>query len=97
MKRNVIKLKKGSVTIEKEPVDEKKQSEKERELMNKLLSESLGLGISIALPIAGGAILGVTLDRLLTTAPKLTLGFLFFGVFISMLKMIQLARTGETK
>ena len=69
MKRNIIKLQKGSVSIEKETVREKKQSLKETQRVNELLSESLGLGIGIALPIAGGAILGTALDKLFNTAP----------------------------
>ena len=96
MKRNVIKLHKGYAKIKKETVQERIRSEKDQELMNKLLSESLGLGVTIVLPIAGGAIIGVVLDKFFSTAPKLTLGLLFFGVFISFYKMFKLTQTGDS-
>ena len=97
MKRNIIKLQKGSVSIEKETVREKKQSLKETQRVNELLSESLGLGIGIALPIAGGAILGTALDKLFNTAPKLTLGLLVVGLLISFSSLIRIAITAGKK
>lgn len=95
MKRNILKLHKGAIEHEKEQKKAPKQSYKERLLENKLLSEALGLGMSLVLPIAGGAIAGAFLDRILQTAPKFTLGFLFVGIIISFIKLAQLARTGD--
>jgi F0F1-type ATP synthase assembly protein I len=96
MKRNIIKLQKGSYTVEKQTVRKKDQAEKDKMFMNKLLSESLSLGMSIVVPIAGGTLLGVFLDKLLHTTPKLTIALMLFGVFAGFYKMYTLIKTGET-
>ncbi len=41
------------------------------------------LGFAIAIPIAGGALLGTYLDRIWSTYPKATLSLLFLGILIS--------------
>lgn len=41
------------------------------------------IGFSIAIPIAGGALLGSYLDTQWHTYPRATLGLLLFGVFLS--------------
>lgn len=51
------------------------------------------IGFAIAIPIAGGAILGVVVDRAWSTTPIATLSLLFFGVVIS---FINLFKTVET-
>ncbi|MCR4263179.1 MAG: AtpZ/AtpI family protein [Candidatus Roizmanbacteria bacterium] len=95
MKRNIIKLDQGSAQHSKETVQEKEKTEKERQLENKLLSEALGLGISLVLPIAGGALAGAFIDRIFHTAPRFTLGLLFVGLIISFLKLAELTKTGD--
>ena len=95
MKRNIIKLHQGSVKHFEETIQKKEKTEKEQVLENKLLSEALGLGISLVLPIAGGALAGAFIDRIFQTAPRFTLGLLFVGLIISLLKLAELARTGD--
>ena len=51
------------------------------------------IGFAIAVPIAGGALLGVVIDNAWGTAPKATLSLLFLGVVIS---FINLFKTVET-
>ena len=95
MKRNIIKLDQGSAQHSKETVQENEKTEKERLLENKLLSEALGLGISLVLPIAGGALAGAFVDRIFQTAPRFTLGLLFVGLIISFFKLAELTKTGD--
>ncbi|MBI4065434.1 AtpZ/AtpI family protein [Candidatus Gottesmanbacteria bacterium] len=51
------------------------------------------IGFSIALPIAGGAILGSFIDRQMSIYPKATLGLLFFGVVVSCVTFYQTIKT----
>lgn len=41
------------------------------------------IGFAIAIPIAGGALVGSYLDRIWSTYPKATLSLLFLGIVIS--------------
>lgn len=50
------------------------------------------IGYTVALPIAGGAILGSFLDNKLSTYPKLTLSLLLLGTVISVIGFIQTIR-----
>ncbi len=50
------------------------------------------IGYAIAIPIAGGALLGEYIDRRLSTYPKATLLLLFVGVVISIVGFIQTIR-----
>lgn len=47
------------------------------------------LGLSIALPIAGGAFLGIWLDNQIGSHPRWTLNFLFLGFFLAMAVLYQ--------
>jgi len=47
------------------------------------LSNSIGFGFTVSLPIAGGAIIGFMIDNKLNTHPKATLSLLFTGIFIA--------------
>lgn len=51
------------------------------------------IGFAIAVPIAGGALVGVLVDRTWSTTPKATLSLLFLGVIVS---FINLFKTVET-
>lgn len=51
------------------------------------------IGFAIAVPIAGGALLGVVIDRTWSTTPKATLSLLFIGVIVS---FVNLFKTVET-
>jgi predicted F0F1-ATPase subunit len=66
---------------------------------------SLGLardiGFAVAVPIAGGALLGVWLDQKFGTKPKLTLSFLFAGIILSMVSfgkiVLDIIKASKTK
>ncbi|MBI3955923.1 AtpZ/AtpI family protein [Candidatus Gottesmanbacteria bacterium] len=51
------------------------------------------IGFAICLPIAGGAMVGVVIDRTWSTSPKATLSLLFLGIIVS---FINLFKTVET-
>lgn len=51
------------------------------------------IGFAIAVPIVGGALVGVLIDRTWSTTPKATLSLLFVGVVVS---FINLFKTVET-
>lgn len=57
------------------------------------------IGFAIAIPIAGGGLLGVVIDRTWSTSPKATLSLLFLGVVISFMNMFKIATmiSGSTK
>lgn len=50
------------------------------------------LGFTIAVPIAGGALLGLLIDRQWSTYPKATLCLLLLGIIISMVGFIRTVR-----
>ena len=47
-----------------------------------VFSLASNLGLSISLPIAGGALLGSFLDNKFNTSPRMTLSLIFLGIFI---------------
>lgn len=51
------------------------------------------IGFAIAVPIAGGAVLGVFVDRIWSTAPKATLSLLFLGIIISFMNLFKTVKT----
>jgi len=48
------------------------------------------IGFAIAVPIAGGGLLGVVIDRAWSTTPKATLSLLFLGVVISFMNIYNI-------
>ncbi len=57
-----------------------------------LLGRLTGFGWYVAISIAGGALLGVWLDRQLDTSPALTLVGLALGIAVAALGLIKLIR-----
>ncbi len=49
-------------------------------------------GFTIAVPIAGGAFLGMLIDKRLLTYPKMTLSLLLVGIIISVFGFIRIVR-----
>ncbi len=49
------------------------------------------IGFAIAIPIAGGGLLGVVIDKAWSSTPKATLSLLFLGVVISFMNMFNIA------
>lgn len=47
------------------------------------------IGFAIAIPIAGGALVGVVIDRTWGTSPIATLSLLFLGVIISFFNLFK--------
>lgn len=69
-----------------------KKAVEEKEYFLRVLTNSFGLGFSISLPIAGGAILGAYLDKKLHFFPKLTLFFIFLGLILSIYNFIRFTK-----
>lgn len=63
----------------------------------RVLSSSFGLGFSIALPIAGGAVLGFVVDNKFNSHPKATLSLLFTGIFIAAGAVYQVIKEAKEK
>lgn len=51
------------------------------------------IGFAISLPIAGGAVVGVIIDRTWGTSPIATLSLLFLGVIISFFNLFKTVET----
>lgn len=77
--RNVLRIGKEITTIEKEDRPTKSEG---IEKTASLVGFAMDLGFSVSVPIAGGALLGVYLDKRFGTSPKLTLSLLFLGLYI---------------
>lgn len=91
-KRKIIRL--GKYDTETQITEETGKTTITKDLSRSLsaFDQAMNLGFAIAIPIAGGALLGVYLDKQFNTSPKLTLSLLFFGLFIgiySVYKIIQ--------
>ncbi|MBI4130436.1 AtpZ/AtpI family protein [Candidatus Roizmanbacteria bacterium] len=93
MKRKVLQLKRGSLEVTEREVAIK-DTEKEEERKRLLQSYSLvtALGVSLTIPLVGGVVIGVYLDRVFSSAPKLTLIFVFLGLFVSGVQLARLVR-----
>lgn len=95
-RKKVLELNKENrlEVVEKEvkTVDE---SEDERTRFFSVLTTSTQLGFAIALPIAGGALLGTYLDKLFGTSPKLTLSLIFTGAILGGTNIYYLFRDSE--
>lgn len=95
MKRKVLQFKGGGLEVleeEKGTNAQAKDTEEERKHMLQALSLVTELGVSISLPIVGGVMAGVYLDRRFGTAPKLTLGFIFIGLFAGIFQIVRVIK-----
>jgi F0F1-type ATP synthase assembly protein I len=68
----------------------KRETEMERSKFAEGIELASSLGFTIAVPIAGGAILGSILDQKFKTMPKITLVLLLFGIVISFMSMYRI-------
>lgn len=90
-KKKVLRL--GKFDTETQVIEETRKGEK-KELSRSLsaVNFAMDLGFSISIPIAGGTLLGVYLDQKFQTSPKLTLSFLFFGLFIGIYTVYKMVK-----
>ncbi len=61
----------------------KQEDEEGRGRMLQVVSIASELGFAISLPIAGGAFLGRIIDAKFHSEPRMTLSFIFIGVFLA--------------
>lgn len=82
-RKKVLELNKENrlEVVEKE-VKTVAESEEERTRFFSVVTTSTQLGFSVALPIAGGALLGTYLDKLLGMSPRMTLSLIFIGAIL---------------
>lgn len=92
MKQKILKLEQGYIKTEEEDKKKRKENYKDKKKFYRVLSNSLGLGFSISLPIVGGVLLGNYLDSRFNTHPKLTLFFLFFGLILAGLNIYKITK-----
>ena len=92
MKRKVLQLKQGFLTEAKERATERKDRQDTRE-WHAVLVFAGNLGFAVAFPIVAGVAGGAYLDRRFSSAPILTLSFMFLGVVAGFWSMIRLVRT----
>lgn len=85
-----LDLKLGTVKEETEGLFVLKKKVDKRLLQD--LNSGVELGFAIALPLAGGALLGSYLDKTLGTTPKVTLCLIFLGVILSGFYLFKIIR-----
>lgn len=70
---------------------------KKQKLAKFAFVEATEIGFSIALPITVGALFGLWLDEKLASHPKMTLSFLFAGIFIAFANLFILVKKFSKK
>ncbi len=89
--RKVLRFSGNNLT---EEIEERKEEAKENTNGKFLQTVSFAseMGFSIALPIAGGAFLGNFLDDKFASSPRLTLSFIFLGLFIGVANIYSIIK-----
>lgn len=62
-----------------------------------ILAQASQIGFSVAVPICSGALFGKWLDNKFSTSPKLTLSFLFVGIFFGFLGIFNIVYMSTKK
>lgn len=89
----VLQYTKNKFLEEKKAAEKvKKEKIKQDNRFKEMLSLAAGLGLSMALPIAGGAFAGNILDSKFHSSPKLTLSLIFAGLFIGVANIFTALR-----
>lgn len=81
--KKILRFDKENKLIIENNNPEIEQKEEEEINFSRALSLTTEFGLSIALPIAGGAFLGHIIDQRLATAPRMTLFFIFLGIVVA--------------
>lgn len=83
-KRKVLNLgtKDQEAKIIEEEIKEDNTNDNQAKFLS-LLSISTNLGFAVSIPIVAGAMIGVYIDKILETSPKMTLSLIFVGTFLS--------------
>lgn len=90
-KRKILRLDKDKIfTEEVEKVSPKNKKSEGRFFATISLASQIGLTIS--LPIVGGAILGHFLDDRLNSSPRMTLSLIFIGLFIGIANVYKILK-----
>lgn len=91
------KIKKVLKLDESEVVEEVSEKSRKKALPSTYLYQATEIGFTIALPISMGALFGLWLDKKFASAPKLTLTFLFIGIFIAFANLFVIVRKFSQK
>ena len=91
--KKVLRIGKNkTLDIIEENVSSHKQNKDSQKKQNQAYSLISQLGLSITLPIVGGALLGNVIDQKFGTSPKVTLSLIFLGLFIGIVNMYTTIR-----
>lgn len=82
-KRHRVRLYEGEFIVGEEKEDREAEKEEKRRTFFRSVGLATELGFLIAIPLSGGVFLGVWLDSIFSTHPKLTLSLLGLGVIVS--------------
>ena len=93
--RKVLRLTKNNLLQKIEEKEKPKKEEEGRSKFLTMISLASGLGFSISLPIAGGALLGHFLDRKFGTTPRMTLSLIFLGLMIGVANIYFIMKESE--
>jgi ATP synthase protein I len=94
-KQKVLHFTRDKLLQETKVRKESKEDKEGRSKFLTMISLASGLGFSISLPIAGGALLGHFLDRKFGTTPRMTLSLIFLGLMIGVANIYFIMKESE--
>lgn len=96
-KRKVIRLEGPRGYCVSEEEDKKVKEKDSNNEFFYFFSLSFQLGFAIAIPIVGGVLIGVWIDKYLSTSPKFTLLLSFLGVAVAFGSIINIIKSTRKK
>lgn len=82
-KRHRVRLYEGEFIVGEEKKEVEEVTEEKQRAFFRSVGLAAELGFLIAIPLSGGVLLGVWLDTIFSTHPKLTLSLLGLGIIVS--------------
>lgn len=96
-KRKVLKFTQNRKLEAVEEVQQQSEEVSSKSRFPGMVSWASELGFSVSLPIVGGAFLGQFLDNKFNTTPRMTLSFIFLGLFVGMTTIFLIVRENSKK
>ena len=92
MKRKILQFKGGILKVREEEIKRHDSSIDERRRFLLFLNKALSLAGRITIPIVGGTLLGVYLDKVFFSSPAFTLSLLVIGVILGFSALYKLTK-----